>query len=114
MLKGKLGIDLWSLYMEISNLKVKIIGISGEEIVCANLNGVIKGDYDCGKQFSTNNFFDLYTRKVISSNKKTECCQKQSLIQNIDSCKIDTNQNPNHSKYLKISHLFILLFLFLF
>ena len=50
----------------INSLKVKIIAISGEEIVCLQSKGVIKGVYDCGKQFSTNNFFDLYSRKVIS------------------------------------------------
>ena len=105
-----------------NSLKVKIIGISGEEIICPNFSGVIKGDYDCGKQFSTDKFFDLYSRNVISSNKKTECCKKQSLIKDITSCKVDTEYNPdenpdenpddkNHSRYLKISLLFFLLFL---
>jgi expansin (peptidoglycan-binding protein) len=106
----------------INNLKVKIIGISGEEIICANLGGVIKGDYNCGKQFSTDKFFDLYSRKVISSYKKTECCKKQSLIKNITACKVDTNPNPNpnpnpdsnHSKYLKLSILVFLLYLNIF
>ena len=105
----------------LDSLKVKIIAISGEEIICPNFNGVIKGDYDCGKQFSTDKFFDIYSRNIISTNKKSECCQKQSLIKDITSCKIDTNQktntdtnsdseqNQNYSKYLKTSLLFLFL-----
>jgi len=101
-----------SLSGNINSLKVKIIGISGEEIICPKLNGVIKGVYDCGKQFSTNKFFDLYSRKVISSNKKSECCKKQSLIKDINSCKVDTNYD--YSNYLKISLLYFILILNLF
>ena len=55
-----------SLSGTMNSLKVKIIGISGEEIICSNFSGIIKGDYDCGKQFSTDKFFDLYSRNVIN------------------------------------------------
>ena len=103
----------------INSFKVKIIGISGEEIICLQSKEVTKGVYDCGKQFSTNDFFDLYSRKVISRNKKSECCKKPSLIEDINSCKVDTNYeddgaDDDHSNYIKISLLYFLLILYLF
>ena len=109
--------NIWNRFIanlngNINSLKVKIIGISGEEIICPKTNGVIKGIYDCGKQFSTNKFFDLYSRKVINSDMKSECCKRQILIKDISSCKVDTNFD--YSNYLKISLLYFYLILYLF
>ena len=75
----------------ISNVKVKLISISNEEIICYNQNAITKGDYDCGTQFTVKNFYDLYSRKIIQTKKKSECCQKPSLISDINTCKVDTN-----------------------
>ena len=44
------------------------------------MSTIIEGVYDCGKQFSSNYFFDLYSKKLINENKMAECCQKPSLI----------------------------------
>ena len=75
----------------INKFKVKIIAISGEEIVCPEMTGIIQGDYDCKKQFATDKFFDLYSRKVIKSNLKSECCVKPSLITDVSKCNTDTD-----------------------
>ena len=32
-------------------------------------SNIIKGDYDCGQQFSVDKFFDIYSRNIISQNK---------------------------------------------
>ena len=84
----------------VNSLKVKIISISGEEIICNQMKGIIQGEYDCGKQFSTNYFFDLYSKKVINEKKKSECCQKPSLIKDITSCNVDTNDASNNNGFL--------------
>ena len=98
-----------SLSGNINKLKVKITSISGEEIVCPEMNGIIKGEYNCGKQFSADKFFDLYSRKVISTNKKSECCKKPSLIKDSNSCKVDTQYNS--SCYLKMIFLYCIFIL---
>ena len=112
--------ELWNRFItriseNINKFKVKIIAISGEEIVCPEMTGIIQGDYDCQKQFATDKFFDLYSKKVIGTNKKSECCQKPSLIKDLNSCNVDTNYNDNDNvndkSYLKIafvSFIFIL------
>ena len=74
----------------INKLRVKIISISGEEIICPDMNGIYEGVYDCGSQFSTDKFFDIYTKKEIEPNYKSECCQKPSLIEDHDTCKVIT------------------------
>ena len=74
-----------------SSLRVKIISISGEEIICPTMSTIIEGVYDCGKQFSSNYFFDLYSKKLINENKMAECCQKPSLITDLSKCNVDTN-----------------------
>ena len=79
-----------SLTQITASLYVKIISFADEEIICPKMNGIIKGDYDCGKQFSTSTFFDLYSKNVININLKSECCNKPSLIQDISSCNVST------------------------
>jgi hypothetical protein len=80
---------------KISAFKVKLISISNEEIICYNQKSITKGDYDCGAQFTVKNFYDLYSRKIIQTKKKSECCQKPSLISDINTCKVDTNYQDN-------------------
>ena len=46
---------------QISLVKVKLISISNEEIICYNQNAINKGDYDCGAQFVVKNFYALCT-----------------------------------------------------
>ena len=96
---------------QISLVKVKLISISNEEIICYNQNAITKGDYDCGAQFAVKNFYDLYSRKIIQTNKKSECCQKPSLISDINTCKVDRDSFSNIS-HTNIS--FLLLFLICF
>ena len=85
----------WNRFIQnvsgVNSIKVKLISISGQEIVCYDKNEIIKGDYDCGAQFSADKFFDLYSRKVIKSNLKSECCVKPSLITDASKCNIDTD-----------------------
>ena len=80
---------------QISLIKVKLISISNEEIICYSQNTITKGDYDCGAQFTVKNFYDLYSRKIIQTKKKSECCQKPSLISDLNTCKVDTNYQGN-------------------
>ena len=85
----------WNRFIQnvsgVNSIKVKLISISGQEIVCYDKNEIIKGDYDCGAQFSADKFFDLYSRKVIKSNLKSECCVKPSLITDVSKCNTDTD-----------------------
>ena len=105
-----------------SSLKVKIISISGEEIICPTMSGIIEGVYDCKKQFSSNHFFDLYSRTPINEKKLSECCKKPSLITDLSKCKVDTNYvDPDpyvppksNANNLKIFFLFFLLISYLF
>lgn len=95
---------------QISNVRVKLISISNEEIICYNQNAITKGDYDCGAQFAVKNFYDLYSRKIISTNKKSECCKKPSLISDLNSCKVDTDYNGSGDRYhISISFLLLIL-----
>ena len=92
--------EMWNRFImaglpTVNSLKVKIISISGEEIICDQAKGIVEGEYDCGKQFSTNYFFDLYSKKVIKENKKSECCKKPSLLNDITSCNVDTSYNSS-------------------
>ena len=102
---------------QISLVKVKLISISNEEIICYNQNTITKGDYDCGAQFAVKNFYDLYSRKIIQTNKKSECCQKPSLISDINTCKVDVDGSGDRGSSTNISHTnisFLLLFLICF
>ena len=101
-----------SISENINKIKVKIISISGEEIVCPEMSGIIQGEYNCKKQFSTDKFFDLYSKKVIGTNKKSECCKKPSLIKDSNSCNVDLNYN--HSNYLKMLLVYFIVILYLF
>ena len=72
----------------LKSIKVKIISISGQEIMCYMGKNIVEGVYDCGAQFSADKFFDIYSRKMISEKKKSECCVKPSLISDLSECKI--------------------------
>ena len=75
----------------LSTIKVKLISIAGQEILCYMGKNIIEGEYDCGAQFSANTFFDIFSRKIINENKKSECCVKPSLISKISKCNIESN-----------------------
>lgn len=98
----------------LNNIKVKLISISGEEIVCYENSQIIKGDYDCGKQFSVKDFYDLYSRKIIGENEKSECCKKPSLISEINSCKVETNYSKSNNLRFSILSIFLLIVNILF
>ena len=88
--------EMWNRFVasslgNVSSLKVKIISFADEEIICNGVKGIIEGEYDWGKQFSTNHFFDLYSKKLINVKKMSECCQKPSLISDLNQCNVDTN-----------------------
>ena len=103
----------------LNSITVKVTSISGEEIICYQKSSIIQGDYECNGQFSVKNFYDLYSRKIINSYKKIECCVKPSLISDITSCNVDTNydgsksdtpgSDSNSSKRNKLSIIFTLL-----
>ena len=98
------------------SLKVKIISFSDEEIICEGVAGIIKGEYDCGKQFSTNYFFDLYSKKLIEENRMSECWAKPSLINDISKCNVDSNYQDKNSSIinLKLPFLFSIILLILY
>ena len=105
--------ETWNRFVQqgisnLNNIKVKLISISGQEIVCYDKSQIIKGDYDCGTQFTVDKFFDIYSRKIISTNEKSECCKKPSLISDISQCNIDDNYSNGYN--LKIPLLFSILF----
>jgi expansin (peptidoglycan-binding protein) len=71
-------------------LSVKIIGFSGEEILCyQNQSKIKKGTYDCGKQFRVDKFFDIFSlSETNKKDMKSECCKKPSLLSNLNDCKV--------------------------
>ena len=94
--------EMWNRFVASSlgntnSLKVKIISFSDEEIICESVTKIINGEYDCGKQFSTDYFFDLYSKKLIKENKMSECCAKPSLIPDLSKCNVDTNYEDKDS-----------------
>jgi expansin (peptidoglycan-binding protein) len=108
--------EMWNRFVasslgDVKSLKVKIISFANEEIICQDVEKIEKGEYDCGKQFSTNYFFDLYSKKLIKENKKSECCKKPSLITDYDKCKVDTGKSNIYN--LKKYFLFLLISLLL-
>ena len=116
--------EMWNRFVatnigNVQSIKVKIVSFADEEIECQGVTTITKGEYDCGKQFSTNYFFDIYSNKLIQKNEMSECCKKPSLIADITKCNIDPNyedgkSNQNHQNYLKNSILLFLLVLCLF
>ncbi len=44
---------------QISLIKVKLISISNEEIICYNQNSITKGDYDYEAQFTVKIFYEF-------------------------------------------------------
>jgi len=68
---------------------VKIVGFSGEEIICyKNKPHMVAGTYDCGKQFKTNKFFDIFSGKIVGKETKSSCCKKPSKIKDLNSCRV--------------------------
>ena len=72
----------------LNSIKVKLISISGQEILCYSGSNIVEGVYECEAQFSAYKFFDIYTREITSENMKSECCVKPSLISDLTKCNI--------------------------
>ena len=92
--------EMWNRFVQagisgLNSIQVKLISISGQELICYNDKNIIEGDYDCGSQFSADKFFDIYSRKIIGEKKKSECCVKPSLITDISKCNIQTDDIPD-------------------
>ena len=84
----------WNRFIEkgisgLKNIKVKLISISGQEIVCYNKSNILEGEYDCGEQFFVEKFYDIFSREPIGKDEKSECCAKPSLISDISKCDIN-------------------------
>ena len=78
-----------SITTRFKKISVKVIGFSGEEIVCYKDKAhLVAGTYDCGKQFKTDKFFDIFSGKVVSKETKSSCCKKPSKISNLNSCRV--------------------------
>ena len=75
----------------VKTIKVKVVSFADEEIECPGATSITQGDYDCGKQFSANHFFDIYSNKKINKNTMSDCCKKPSLIDDLSKCEINTN-----------------------
>ena len=91
---------MWNRFVQagisgLNSIQVKLISISGQELICYNDKNIIEGDYDCGSQFSADKFFDIYSRKIIGEKKKSECCVKPSLITDISKCNIQTDDSDS-------------------
>jgi len=70
-------------------ITIKVIGFSGEEIICYKNKDVIQGTYDCGKQFrDTGKFFDIFSGEEMPPDKKPKCCKKQSSISSVSQCNV--------------------------
>ncbi len=91
----------WNRYFQsiwgLTSIQVKLVSISGQEIVCYDNKDIIQGDYDCGAQFSADKFFDIYSNKVINSNMKSQCCAKPSLLVDSSKCNIETDYQDSGS-----------------
>ena len=109
--------ETWNRFVQqgisgLKNIKIKLISISGQQVVCYDNNHIIQGVYDCKTQFNVDKFFDIYSRKIIKENEKGQCCKKPSLISDLSKCNVETDyKDKDDSKGLKYSLLYIMGFI---